>query len=151
MSRGVYILIIEVVNDSDIDVGALGTVKLRHGTWLYVGSAMGTGSSSLEGRIRRHLSRDKKMHWHIDRLVPGYGSVRAVVSAWTPIPTERRIAAALRDDPNIQPGPVGFGCSDMGGRSSTHLYRVVDGTDPISLSVRVLTELGMSAEVRILS
>ena len=39
--------------------------KFKKGYYVYVGSAM----NSLDGRINRHLSDDKKMHWHIDYLL----------------------------------------------------------------------------------
>ena len=48
--------------DSDIEIARLGSFSFPRGFYVYTGSAL----SSLEGRIGRHLSREKKMKWHID-------------------------------------------------------------------------------------
>jgi len=52
-----------------VRVGKLGRYSLDRGLYLYTGSARGRGSSSLEGRIKRHLSGRKKAFWHIDYLL----------------------------------------------------------------------------------
>lgn len=67
--RGVYILLISVKDRVQIEVGALGRVNLEAGIYAYVGSALGTHSSSIEGRLSRHYSDHKKMHWHIDYIL----------------------------------------------------------------------------------
>lgn len=38
---------------------------------MYVGSAMGSGG--LKARVERHLSDNKKVHWHIDHLLMAKG------------------------------------------------------------------------------
>ncbi|MFB6215830.1 MAG: DUF123 domain-containing protein, partial [Candidatus Aenigmatarchaeota archaeon] len=43
-------------------MGALGKIDFRQGVYVYVGSAM----NSVEKRLERHFSDNKKMHWHID-------------------------------------------------------------------------------------
>lgn len=48
--------------DSDIEIGKLGTFSFSKGFYVYTGSAL----SSLEGRIGRHLRKDKRLKWHID-------------------------------------------------------------------------------------
>ncbi len=50
-----------------VKVGALGNVKLEKGTIAYVGSAWGPGG--LGARICRHLSKEKKLKWHIDYIL----------------------------------------------------------------------------------
>jgi Uri superfamily endonuclease len=67
--RGVYVLLISVEDRVQIDVGALGRVNLEAGIYAYVGSALGLHSSSIEGRLSRHYSDHKKMHWHIDYIL----------------------------------------------------------------------------------
>ncbi len=44
-------------------IGSLGVIGFRKGLYLYVGSAK-RGYS----RVRRHLSKEKKLRWHIDYL-----------------------------------------------------------------------------------
>ena len=56
----------------DLAVGKLGTHPFETGYYLYFGSAL----NSLEGRLRRHLRSDKKLHWHIDFL-----SAKATIEA----------------------------------------------------------------------
>ena len=59
---GTYLLVMEMVRDTEIRVGALGQIAFRAGHYLYVGSALG----GLAGRLRRHLRSQKRLHWHID-------------------------------------------------------------------------------------
>ncbi|MFP4005747.1 MAG: GIY-YIG nuclease family protein [Candidatus Hadarchaeia archaeon] len=63
--KGTYTLIIELAEDFKIKVGALGQIKFCEGAYAYVGSAM----RSLEGRVKRHFSEEKNLHWHIDYLL----------------------------------------------------------------------------------
>jgi len=67
--RGVYVLLISVENGVQKEVGALGLINLGPGMYAYVGSALGSHSSSIEGRLSRHYSDHKKMHWHIDYIL----------------------------------------------------------------------------------
>jgi Uri superfamily endonuclease len=63
--KGSYALLLELKEDRNIKVGALGRIHFPKGYYVYVGSAM----NGIEGRVRRHLRSDKKMHWHIDYLL----------------------------------------------------------------------------------
>jgi Uri superfamily endonuclease len=67
--RGVYVLLISVEDKVQMEVGALGLINLGPGMYAYVGSALGSHSSSIEGRLSRHYSDQKKMHWHIDYIL----------------------------------------------------------------------------------
>ena len=66
--RGTYTIILENKYEGYLAFGSLGKTKLRTGTYLYTGSAMGSGSTSLEQRLRRHGASYKKVRWHIDYL-----------------------------------------------------------------------------------
>ena len=57
-------LVLRLDEPHSIDVGKLGRVCFPVGVYLYFGSAL----NGLNGRIQRHLRREKKAHWHIDRL-----------------------------------------------------------------------------------
>ncbi len=61
--KGVYVLLMHIDN-SAINVGSLGLVQFKEGLYAYVGSAM----NSLEHRLSRHISKIKRLHWHIDYL-----------------------------------------------------------------------------------
>jgi Uri superfamily endonuclease len=60
--KGTYCLIINNEKNSYLRIGALGNILFKKGYYIYVGSAM----NSLIPRLKRHLSSDKKKHWHID-------------------------------------------------------------------------------------
>jgi Uri superfamily endonuclease len=60
-----YQLHIELARRARIEVGRLGRFTLEAGRYVYTGSAR----RGLEARIRRHLSANKKPHWHIDYLL----------------------------------------------------------------------------------
>ena len=61
--KGCYCLIINLEETTEIKIGRkLGMIEFEKGTYVYVGSAM----NSLESRLKRHLSNEKKLHWHID-------------------------------------------------------------------------------------
>ena len=64
--KGSYCLIIHLKKNEIIKVGNLySKLKLNKGYYVYIGSAM----NSLIPRIKRHLSQEKKLHWHIDYLL----------------------------------------------------------------------------------
>ncbi len=62
---GIYNLIISLSKKKEIKIGRLGTFIFPEGYYVYTGSAQ----NGLEKRINRHLSSNKKFHWHIDYLL----------------------------------------------------------------------------------
>jgi len=64
--NGSYILVLFNEMDRDIQVGRKGRFGFSSGYYLYFGSARGPGG--IRGRVSRHLSEKKKLHWHIDYL-----------------------------------------------------------------------------------
>ncbi|HDP67733.1 MAG TPA: DNA/RNA nuclease SfsA [Candidatus Marinimicrobia bacterium] len=65
-NKGNYLLLLENAHKFSRLIGKLGECSFPKGYYIYVGSAM----KSLDSRIRRHRSRRKKRHWHIDYLIP---------------------------------------------------------------------------------
>lgn len=63
--KGSYILILRLAESRKYKIGKLGTILFKKGYYAYVGSAM----NSIEKRILRHLSKNKRFHWHIDYLL----------------------------------------------------------------------------------
>lgn len=61
---GSYILLVELKEESNIESKSKKW-NLEKGLYLYVGSAM----NSLSGRLKHHLSKKDKPHWHIDYLL----------------------------------------------------------------------------------
>ena len=48
--------------DCNLKIGKIGTIYFKSGIYAYVGSGM----KNLFGRVRRHINKKKKYHWHID-------------------------------------------------------------------------------------
>ena len=118
--KGTYILIITLGSDADIGVGALGTLHFDKGRYCYVGSAMG----GLDQRIRRHLSKEKKVRWHIDNLTLAADHVEAYIS-YPDFIGECELAR-IAERSGMAPVHKGFGCSDCD--CPTHLFRVTGGS-----------------------
>ena len=111
--KGCYCLIIQLNKTSEIKIGKkLGKIKFKKGYYVYVGSAM----NSLTARIERHLSDDKKMHWHVDYLLK-----KAEVSEVIYNQSKRKIECKLSQyiSKNSE-GIPDFGCSDC--ECESHLY-----------------------------
>ena len=80
--------------------------KFNKGWYVYIGSAM----NSLSGRINRHLSDDKKMHWHIDYLLENENSeIRDVLFNISDKKIECDLAGIIAKGGE---GIPKFGCSD---------------------------------------
>ena len=88
------------------------TFSLKKGYYIYVGSA----KKGLTSRIKRHLRKKKKLHWHIDYLTKEAKKIKAI-----PIrscePLECRIAQRLS---SLGKPISGFGSSDC--KCNSHLF-----------------------------
>ncbi|MGA2988324.1 MAG: DUF123 domain-containing protein [Terriglobia bacterium] len=63
---GTYALILSCSTDFVIHIDRLGTMRLRHGYYLYLGSALGLGG--LRTRIADRQKPSLRPHWHFDYL-----------------------------------------------------------------------------------
>jgi Uri superfamily endonuclease len=63
---GAYVLIMESRSPIAVSIGSLTDTVLPPGRYAYAGSARGPGG--IRARVARHLRKDKKLHWHIDRI-----------------------------------------------------------------------------------
>lgn len=111
--KGSYCLIINQENDSEIEIGKrLRKINFDKGHYVYVGSAM----NSLEARLNRHLSDEKKIHWHVDYLLKQTEITDIIYNEST-----RRIECELSQYLSTKTdGIKDFGCSDCDCES--HLY-----------------------------
>ena len=104
---GSYALLIHVQAEAELPVGRLGRMCFPAGYYLYCGSAQG----GLEGRLRRHLRREKRVHWHVDYLL----AVGRVAGAWV-LPGREHVECAWArlavDLPGARLAVAGFGSSD---------------------------------------
>jgi Uri superfamily endonuclease len=65
-ASGTYILVLRSAATGRIRIGRLGTLQLRPGYYVYIGSAFGPGG--LRGRISHHERVAKHPRWHVDYL-----------------------------------------------------------------------------------
>ena len=115
---GTYALLLRATEKQGIEVGALGSMTVRPGVYVYLGSAFGPGG--LRARVRRHGRGDGALHWHVDYL----RAVTTLDAVWYTHDPERRECAwaeALRRLPGATVPLDGFGASDCS--CSAHLVR----------------------------
>ena len=105
--KGCYCLIISMKKREKLSIGNLHQdYNFKKGWYVYIGSAM----NSLVPRIKRHLSDDKKMHWHIDYLLDNENSeIRDVLFNISDERIECDLASIITKDGE---GIPKFGCSD---------------------------------------
>lgn len=110
-SPGVYTLILQVKEQLSLSIGSLGRVNLAAGQYLYTGSALGPGG--LDSRVARHLSKEKRVFWHIDYLtVNQQVNVLALVRAECLNRMECRVNGLLLSRFGAECTVLRFGSSD---------------------------------------
>lgn len=110
--KGSYILIAELNIAKRIHVGSLGVTLFPESFYVYLGSALG----GLKPRVKRHLTKAKKLKWHIDHLLN-----EADVSQVILCETERRLECLLAQALVTKlPFIPDFGSSDC--HCKSHLY-----------------------------
>jgi len=104
--KGTYCLIIDMKTSNEIKVGSLEEKLFKKGYYVYIGSAM----NSLIPRIKRHLSHEKKIHWHIDYFLANENSnIKEIIFNID----EKRIECKLAKSISKNGEEIAkFGCSD---------------------------------------
>ena len=116
--KGIYVLVISVEQDFQVNVGTLGILRFEKGLYAYVGSAQ----NCLEKRVRRHLGKNKKKFWHIDYLLDNSGTkILQVYHRDARRPEECKIAQELSKKGSSM---AGFGSSDC--KCESHLFKIED-------------------------
>ncbi|MCX8171170.1 MAG: GIY-YIG nuclease family protein [Candidatus Bathyarchaeota archaeon] len=115
-TKGIYVLVLSVGRDLDVDVGSLGAIHFNSGLYAYIGSAQ----NNLERRVIRHFSREKRLFWHIDYLLKNeYVKIQRVFFKAAPKTEE----CLLAKDMNALYKPIkGFGSSDC--TCISHLFKI---------------------------
>ena len=117
--KGTYLLFLTIRERKEISTGSLGILDVKEGEYCYVGSAM----NGLRSRLNRHMRKEKRMHWHIDRLT----SCADAMEAYVPLrPIPECTLSEMAERCGCIPVLKGFGCSDC--RCGTHLFSVGRGT-----------------------
>jgi Uri superfamily endonuclease len=145
--KGVYVLIINVLESIRLKIGALGELVFHQGMWVYVGSALGNGSTSLGNRLDRHFSQNKTIHWHIDYLLDGGARVQNAIWAESDENMECQVLKSLETESNFMIGPRGFGSSDCQSRCQSHILEVNLEEDVIRRIMTVFQSLGLNPRI----
>lgn len=109
--KGCYCLIIEVNENQHLKIGKKLEIDFKKGYYVYIGSAM----NNLESRVKRHLSKIKKFHWHIDYLLENNKIIEVIYNLDTKV--ECDISKELAKNNEFIKD---FGCSDY--NCESHLY-----------------------------
>lgn len=134
--KGTYCLIIEVEKDSTITIGRLGQLPFKRGFYIYVGSAL----NSLESRVMRHLSSDKKLHWHVDYLLLNSNSnIKEVIYSIGEEKIECSLATFISNESLTV---AQFGCSDC--KCGSHLFYFEAYDDGLDVVLSAFEELELS-------
>lgn len=121
--RGTYTLIVLVRHDVEVDVGNLGHNLFKRGFYTYTGSALGKKGMNLKHRIERHLSNNKKMHWHIDYLLSlKEALIMGVIYSTLDKDLECIISKKIEDLDFSEVVMEGFGSSDCRSDCRAHLH-----------------------------
>ncbi|MGA7799988.1 MAG: GIY-YIG nuclease family protein, partial [Gammaproteobacteria bacterium] len=116
-TAGTYVLVLRADRCAALPVGRLGTLQVRRGYYLYVGSALGPGG--LRARLGHHLRHAARPRWHIDYL-RGMLAVREIWYTCDPRRWESAWAQVLAGLPGMSVPLAGFGASDCPGEN--HLF-----------------------------
>ena len=142
--KGTYALFLHLETEVHMQVGALGPCSFPRGVHVYAGSAM----RGLRARLARHVRRDKRVHWHVDRLTTATGCrVLGAVVFTPPVLRECDIIGSLEriesiegvkgvDDAEVR--PPRFGASDHGCRG--HLVWMGEEASIAQVAVAHLTK-----------
>jgi sugar fermentation stimulation protein A len=145
--KGAYVLIIRVEQPVNIQIKSLGEITFETGWWAYVGSAMGTGSTSLENRLSRHFRREKTIYWHIDYLLDANTELAEAIWAESSEPIECSLAQSLAASDAFILGPKRFGSSDCHSGCTAHIY-LYHGEEPIHNRVtNVFRKLSLEPQI----
>ena len=119
VKSGIYILEIFAGHPFQLSIKKFSDIEFNEGYYYYVGSAQ----KNLYHRIKRHLTKDKKIHWHIDHLttIPSNKIKRIFFAENQPKDLEIKIANELSAFQKITIPAKGFGNSDNP-KAESHLF-----------------------------
>lgn len=145
--KGAYMLIIQVEQPVSVQIKSMGEVSFESGLWVYVGSAMGDGSTSLENRLRRHFRKEKTIYWHIDYLLDADTEIVEAIWAESIKPIECDLVQSIAAHDDFRPGPKAFGSSDCRRGCIAHTY-FYEGDEKIHNSlIQVFRRLSLQPHV----
>ena len=117
-AKGTYALLLASNDSRRLSIGRLGSLALRPGWYVYVGSAFGPGG--LRARLAHHRKLATRPHWHVDYLRL-HATLERVWYTYDASRREHEWASVLLQLPGVEVPLPGFGSSDCECRS--HLVR----------------------------
>jgi Uri superfamily endonuclease len=108
-----YQLLIRISRPTTVTIGRLGRFRFPAGDYVYTGSA----KRNLEARIHRHLSKTKRLRWHIDYLLADHDA--RIVGVRRSVPEECLLNRRTRGEVVVP----GFGSSDCRAGCGGHLKK----------------------------
>jgi len=116
-ARGTYVLILFCPRRKLVQIGKLGSLELRRGFYVYVGSALGPGG--VQARVAHHRKVSPRPHWHIDYLRP-HARLDRVWYSFSRVRREHHWARTIHALRGAAIPRMGFGASDC--RCPSHLF-----------------------------
>jgi len=113
---GTYLLLMQLQEAQQIEVGRLGMLPLKAGWYLYIGSAFGPGG--IKARCGHHRKISVRPRWHVDYL-RAVAPLREIWFSHDPARREHQWAGLVRERRGMQVPMPGFGSSDCD--CETHL------------------------------
>jgi Uri superfamily endonuclease len=114
---GTYSLILSSSIEKLVTIGQLGTLFIKPGFYVYVGSAFGPGG--LKARLNHHFNHTSRPHWHLDYLRPDL-SVCEIWYTYDRVRREHQWADLHAQSRGARVPLPGFGASDC--RCPSHLF-----------------------------
>ncbi len=143
--NGIYTILIHIQLDVNLKIGSLGILKIRKGFYAYTGSGQGRGALSLRGRVSRHISKRKKLKWHIDYLLSSnHVKVIGVVASQAGKEYECKVASAIN---GVSSCIRSFGCSDCKCTSHLALLPCGDENSCLKMIEQIYRQLGLNPVV----
>ena len=131
--KGSYVILIRLPRAETITIGKLADIYFPPGYYAYVGSALG----GVKSRLSRHLSRNKKLRWHIDYLLKEAAITDIIIGE-----SEKRVECAMAQALNSQFDSVtGFGSSDC--HCPSHLFYATKGGQMKSAIMKIMKSLSL--------
>ena len=116
--KGTYMLFIYLKNNINVIVSRK-KFMLKKGYYIYVGSAFGNGG--IKARVKRHLRKQKRIHWHIDHITGTEESEIIAIALATEQQVECIISSILSSINDVTP-IFGFGNTDCKDHCESHLF-----------------------------
>ncbi|MDR0900126.1 MAG: DUF123 domain-containing protein [Methanobrevibacter sp.] len=121
---------------SKIRIGSIyDSYEFQEGTYIYIGSAM----NSLIPRLNRHLSDEKKIHWHVDYLLANKNvAIEEIIFNIGEKRIECDLAKSIAKNGDEIPK---FGCSDC--NCNSHLIYFKKSKDGIKYTKKAYDNLSI--------